>query len=42
MYLRDLQQVFGPNATFRDGQDIAIDRVVQKKGSGAKNITLVQ
>ncbi|MCU4885129.1 RecQ family ATP-dependent DNA helicase [Bacillus cereus] len=31
MYLQDLQQVFGPNATFRDGQDIAIDRIVQKK-----------
>lgn len=31
MYLQDLRQVFGPNANFRDGQDVAIDRVLQKK-----------
>lgn len=31
MYLQALQQVFGPKATFRDGQDVAIDRIVQKR-----------
>lgn len=31
MSLQSLQQVFGEKATFRDGQDVAIDRVLQKK-----------
>jgi ATP-dependent DNA helicase RecQ len=31
MLLHALQQVFGPEATFRDGQDIAIERILQKK-----------
>ncbi|MGG0717003.1 DEAD/DEAH box helicase [Robertmurraya massiliosenegalensis] len=31
MYNQSLQQVFGPHATFRDGQDVAIDRIIQKK-----------
>ncbi len=31
MYLQILRQVFGQKATFRDGQDVAIDCVVQKK-----------
>ncbi|GAB3807403.1 DEAD/DEAH box helicase [Virgibacillus kimchii] len=31
MYLKELQQVFGTNATFRDGQDRAIDRILQGK-----------
>lgn len=31
MYLQELQQVFGANATFRDGQDKAINSILNKK-----------
>lgn len=31
MYSQVLRQVFGPKADFRDGQDVAIERVLQKK-----------
>ncbi|WP_227938312.1 RecQ family ATP-dependent DNA helicase [Alkalihalobacillus deserti] len=31
MYLTKLKQVFGPDASFRSGQDQAIDRIIKKK-----------
>ncbi|MGD6844670.1 RecQ family ATP-dependent DNA helicase [Bacillus infantis] len=31
MYLHELQNVFGASATFRDGQDLAIDSILNKK-----------
>jgi ATP-dependent DNA helicase RecQ len=31
MYTKDLKNVFGSEAIFRDGQDVAIDRVLNKK-----------
>lgn len=31
MYLKELQDVFGSNAAFREGQDIAIEKIMKKK-----------